>query len=92
MEAIPDLSHRIEEVIKKPSIVIERRNKRYDLRPLLLALELVAEGSQSDPCLHVLLKTNSTVHARPDDLIQVMELRPEKALFHRFKLYFDGEE
>lgn len=91
LESIPDLDQRVQALTQHTSILIERRGKRHDLRPLLLSVEIllpIAEGQQR---LKTLLRTDASHHARPDELVNAMGIPVEKALFHRFGLHFDQE-
>lgn len=88
LETIPDLTHRIQTLIQQPQIPIERRGKSYDLHPMILLIEEMKNCPRDNQCIHTLLKTEPSLHARPDELVQAMGIQPEKALFHRLKLHF----
>lgn len=91
IEPIPDLSERVEILLKSQHIDIERKGKSYDLRPLLLSLEPLPMNALGQQQIHTLLQTDTSIHARPDELVSAMGVQPDKALFHRLRLHFDGE-
>lgn len=91
IETIPDLSERVETLLKSQRIDVERKGKSYDLRPLLLSLELLPMNALRQQQIHTLLQTDNSIHARPDELVLAMGVQPDKALFHRLKLHFADE-
>jgi len=91
LEAITDLEQRVQTIIQKPSVITERKGKPRDLRPLILSIEIFLDSGSRHQGIQVLLKTDPANHARPDELILAMGIAPEKAVFHRQKLYFSQE-
>jgi radical SAM-linked protein len=91
LESILDLEQRVQALTKHSSILIERRGKNYDLRPLLLSIEILIHNADEQQRLKTLLRTDSALHARPDELVNAMGIPAEKALFHRLKLHFNQE-
>jgi len=89
LEPIPDLEQRVQALTNQASIPIERRGKKSDLRPLLLSIEILGANGQQH--LKTLLRTDATLHARPDELVNAMGIPVEKALFHRLRLHFNQE-
>ncbi len=90
LEYIPDLNQRIDELIHSSTIPFERKGKIYDLRSSILSLSLLPQNQDGYQYLRTVLHTNPSLHARPDELIRVMGILPEKALFHRLRLIFSG--
>ncbi|MCX8063469.1 MAG: hypothetical protein N3D16_12890, partial [Anaerolineales bacterium] len=88
IETIPDLPERIEGIIKSQHLIIQRKGRNFDLRPLLLSIELLPIDSHRLQRVHTLLQTDTSTHARPDELVHAIGIQPEKALFHRLKLHF----
>ncbi|MCS6906245.1 MAG: TIGR03936 family radical SAM-associated protein [Anaerolineales bacterium] len=88
LETVPDLANRIQELSQRPEILLERRGKPYNLRPLLLSIELLPPNSSGLQRIYALLRTEPSLYARPDELMRALGIPPEKALFHRMKLHF----
>jgi|DewCreStandDraft_4_1066084.scaffolds.fasta_scaffold00001_31 radical SAM-linked protein len=91
LEPISDLDQRVQALLQKPCIVIERRGKSFDLRPLILSIAGVSPNPDGRQQLITLLRTDATLHARPDEMVTAMGISPEKALFHRLRLYFNQD-
>jgi len=91
LEPIPDLEQRVQALTNQSSIPIERRGKKHDLRPLLLSIEIIIHNPEGQQSLKTLLRTDATLHARPDELVNAMGIPAEKALFHRLRLHFNQE-
>lgn len=89
LETIPYLDQRIQELTRQASLLIERRGKNYDLRPLLLSIEVLLPNAEGKQRLKTLLRTDAIRHARPDELVTAMGIPSEKALFHRLGLHFN---
>lgn len=91
LESMPDLDQQVLALTQHTSILIERRGKRYDLRPLLLSIEILLPNAEGQQRLKTLLRTDASHHARPDELVNAMGIPAEKALFHRLGLHFNQE-
>ncbi len=88
LEKIPTLNQRVAELIHLSTIPIERKGKTYDLRLMIISLNVLPQHQDDYQHLRTILQTNPSLHARPDELIRVMGIPPEKALFHRLRLLF----
>ncbi|MBN1200897.1 MAG: DUF2344 domain-containing protein [Anaerolineae bacterium] len=80
-----ELRRRAEALLAAPTIERERRGKRYDLRPLILALSMGDEGH-----LIAQLKTGEHGNGRPDELLDALGLDMTQARIHRLHLYLDS--
>lgn len=85
---MPDLEDKIQNIISQSTVLVKRKEKFLNLRPMILSLELSPENENGLQRIYTLLQTDSTTHARPDELVQSMGISPEKALFHRLRLHF----
>jgi len=82
-----DLQRRIDELLKRESIIVDRvrRRKRsvMDIRPLILGLRL---DSNSDLIAH--LSVGDRGNLRPDQVMEHLGLSDVHHNVHRFKLHF----
>jgi radical SAM-linked protein len=76
----------VETLLAAPAIERQRRDKTYDLRPLILDLIVDPSG-----VLIVRLKTGEQGNARPDELVDALGLDPAQTRIHRRHLYLDDE-
>lgn len=77
-----DLRARVDDLLAQPAIERTRRNKTYDLRPLVLGLNVLPDGT-----LAAWLATGENRNARPDELLDVLGLAFESVRVHRRKLH-----
>jgi radical SAM-linked protein len=79
-----DLEFRIKELLDRPEIVRSRRERTYDLRPLIESLEL----SNSDKSFQILIQLSARPGAtgRPEEVISSLGLDPLAALYERTEL------
>jgi hypothetical protein len=77
-------------LISKDSILMERRGKAYDLRPLIEALQ-VPTDAESDCHLRMQLSTRAGATGRPEQVLRALELDPHQAYVHRTALIFESE-
>jgi len=72
----------LEELLNKPNLIVTRRNKQADLKPLVEALD--REGD----ALYLRLSNRPEASARPDELLALLNLTPEQYDIQRIGLYF----
>lgn len=83
---VDDLRTRVETMMAQTTIERVRRKKTYDLRPLLLKVRVLEDGT-----LHAWVRTGETANARPDELVDQLGLAFEDVRVHRRKLYLGDE-
>lgn len=88
VEACPDLPDRLQSLLEAASLPRERRNKAYDLRPLIEGLEMLPEGEQGYPRFMVRLAARESATGRPEEVLEALGIRPEQARVHRKRLFF----
>ncbi len=76
------LAEIVETVTSLDALIRERRGKTYDLRPLILGLEV------RDGYLWTRLTQGGQGTGRPDELLEAMGLAPNRARVHRLALNF----
>ncbi|MFZ6018517.1 MAG: TIGR03936 family radical SAM-associated protein [Chloroflexota bacterium] len=77
-----DIQNRIAELLKRNTIVRTRRNKTYDLRPLIEKVEL---RSIPDNCIefHMQLSAREGATGRPEEILIELRLDPHAARYVR---------
>jgi len=78
-----DLKWKIDSVMDKESIIRTRRNKEYDLRPLIEELELVSEEK-----LFMKLTAREGATGRPEEVLDVLGIAFEETRIERSNLNF----
>lgn len=74
-------------LLAQESILIERRKKTIDLKPMILDYSYKHEG-QDKQQFFVRLSSSPTANARPDHLLQLLDVDPADCLITRIKLNF----
>lgn len=77
-----DLSARVQTFLAAPTVLRTREEKTYDLRSLVLALELQAEGP-AGPVLIVRLRQAQNQIGRPDEVLRALGFDPLDVRVHR---------
>ena len=86
LDEIPDLDQRVQKINTAEHLPRIRRDKTYDLRPLLEALNLVLQ-TNGRPCgVRVQLSAREGATGRPEELLDEMEIKFEDTHVHREKL------
>jgi radical SAM-linked protein len=87
-----ELQHRIDDLLSRDRITVERGGERarrtVELRPLILSL-MVADSEDDTIILRMRLRTGSHGGARPQEVVALLGLVPEEqvASYHRAALY-----
>jgi radical SAM-linked protein len=90
LEPPPDLEARLARLLEADSLPWQRRGKTYDMRPLVLALQILPPDEQGLPHLLALLSARENATGRPDELLAAMQIDPLSARIQRRKLIFAG--
>ena len=89
-EAMPeDLTARVGALLGAPILTRERRGKAYDLRPLIEALEIVADDP-GEGCLRMRLAAREGATGRPQEVLLALGMDPTLARIHRRRLMLDA--
>jgi radical SAM-linked protein len=81
----PLLNQKVASLLEAESIIRQRRNKSYDLRPLILELSTVHGQSQS---LQMRLSAMEGSTGRPEEVLLALEIQPEATHIERTRLVF----
>jgi radical SAM-linked protein len=87
LDEVPDLADRVQKVITAEHLPRLRRNKSYDLRPLIeeLSLQPTHEGNST---LRVQLAAREAATGRPEELLEELGIQFEATHINREKLIF----
>ena len=72
----------LEDLLNKPNLIVTRRNKQVDLKPLVEALHWEEDK------LYLRLSSSPEASARPDELLALLDLTPEQFDIQRIGLYY----
>jgi radical SAM-linked protein len=90
-ESIPKLDENITSLLGMDSLLWERGEKRYDLRPMIEALALSAENGKQHPIVVMRLAARPGATGRPDDVLDALGIPPRSAQVHRTRLVLTGD-
>jgi radical SAM-linked protein len=85
-----ELLKKIVEVLEAEHIIRERRNKTYDLRPLIEDLHVSEEGAEGQ-CLDMRLANREGATGRPDEVCLALDLDPTSCAIHRTRIILSTE-
>jgi radical SAM-linked protein len=88
LEPVPDLENRLAGLMQAESLPRTRRNKDYDLRPLLADLQRLPDDPQGRRRLFMRLSAKESATGRPEEVLDLLGLRVEQARVHRTRLLF----
>lgn len=92
MRPFPELSVRVEELLKASTLKRIRRRKEYDLRPLILDLQVRSPDEAGHPQLLMKLSAQEGATGRPEEVILELGGDPQHARVHRTGLIFEQPE
>jgi radical SAM-linked protein len=72
----------LEDLLNKPNLIVTRRNKQVDLKPLVEALHWEEDK------LYLRLSSSPEASARPDELLALLDLTTEQYDIQRIGLYY----
>ncbi len=89
-ETREELLKKIAGVLETEHIIRERRNKTYDLRPLIEDLHVSEEGTEW-PWLEMRLANREGATGRPDEVSLALDLDPTTFRIHRTRIFLTAE-
>jgi radical SAM-linked protein len=81
-----ELLSQVEVLLSATTLLRQRREKTYDLRPLILELKINPVGGH--PVLHMRLSTRESATGRPDEVLHALGVDPLACKIHRVALHF----
>ncbi|MFC1879041.1 TIGR03936 family radical SAM-associated protein [Chloroflexota bacterium] len=91
LEPLPQLESRLAQVLNTEQILRVRRKKEYDLRPLILALEILSNQPDGLQRLFARLSAQAGATGRPEEVIDALGASAETCRVHRTRLIFQAE-
>jgi radical SAM-linked protein len=91
LESVPDLAERCVALLEASSLPRRRRDKNYDLRPLVFFLELMPPDSQNNQRLCARLSARESATGRPEEVVHALGVPLEFIRVHRTRLIFGVE-
>lgn len=85
----PDLQEEVQRLLEADSLPRTRRNKPYDLRPLIQSLEVLPAGAEGYARLGMRLSAREGATGRPEEVLDCMGIPVEDCRVHRTGLFFD---
>ena len=90
LDDIPDLNHRLRGILSAEHIPRVRRNKPYDLRPLIEDAVLLTQADAGRSVLRVQLATRDGATGRPEELLAEMGVSFQDTRIHREMLIINA--
>ena len=90
LEQVDDLESQIIGLLNSSSIQRVRRGKAYDLRPLILKLELIPEDESDRQQVFTRLSAKEGATGRPEEVASALDVPPQNIMVHRVELIFSG--
>jgi radical SAM-linked protein len=91
LDPVGDLEVGCRELLDSQQLPRQWRGKPYDLRPLLLGLQLLPEDDQGRLRLALRLSAREGATGRPEEVVSALGYLPESTRVHRERLIFKDE-
>jgi len=88
LDEIPDLGERLQRIVTAENLPRQRRDKSYDLRPLIEEMASIPPDLSGNQRLRIQLSAREAATGRPEELIDEMGIKFENTRVHREKLIF----
>ena len=88
LNSVDDMDIRVRELLAAPSIPRRRRAKDYDLRPLILDIQVLENNNMYLQKLLIVLSAKESATGRPEEVIAALGIEPEMARYHRNRIIF----
>lgn len=88
LDPVADLPDRLAVLWESSSLPRQRRNKPYDLRPLIEALEVIEPDAAGQQRFIIQLAARSGATGRPEEVLEALGIPAHTALVHRTRLIY----
>jgi radical SAM-linked protein len=86
LDEIPDLNVRLQRITSSAHLLRLRRNKPYDLRPLIEDVSLLSQNDGAKYGLRIQLAAREAATGRPEELLEELDVKFEATHVHRVQL------
>jgi radical SAM-linked protein len=86
-----DLDEKLSAILAAPSLLRRRRERSYDLRPLIENLQHLPDTEEGYPSLLVRLAAREGATGRPEELLDAMGYSITQVRIHRTRLFFSDQ-
>ncbi len=87
----PDLEAQLTRILKAETLPRQRRDKSYDLRPLIETIQPLADGTDGLQRLAMRLAARESATGRPEEVLVELSVGIEAARVHRVNIYLQDE-
>jgi radical SAM-linked protein len=87
-DSVYDLDRKVDALIKAPNLPRTWRDKPYDLRPLILDLQLLPADGDSKQKILAILVAQEGATGRPEEIVRALGKYPDKVHIHRIRIVF----
>lgn len=88
LEPVPDLAARLEAIRSAAQLPRQRRDKDYDLRPLVIEIRPLPDDEDGRQRIHLRLALREAATGRPEEVLLELGIQPELARVHRDRIIF----
>lgn len=88
LEPFPELADRVQALLSALNLPRQRRERNYDLRPLILDIQILPPDGSDRPQLNVRLVAREGATGRPEEVIAALGYDPQLVRVHRNRLLF----
>jgi radical SAM-linked protein len=86
LDVVPDLADRLEKIISPENIIRQRRDRTYDLGPLIEQITIIANSEDGKQELRIQLSARESATGRPEEVLDEMGIKFEATQVHREKI------
>jgi radical SAM-linked protein len=91
LDDVVDLTERVQRLLGAEHLPRQRRNKPYDLRPLIEQITIISRDQQRHSRLSVQLSARESATGRPEELLDEMGVQFETTRIHRKRIAFSSK-
>lgn len=84
----PDLDEKLKQILTAPSLPRQRRERTYDLRPLIENIQRLPDTEEGYPTMLVRLAAREGATGRPEELLDALGYSITQVRIHRTRLIF----
>lgn len=86
LDPVEQLEQRLQQLMAAETLPRRRREKDYDLRPLVFSLYLLPQDEAGRQVLFTSLSASEGATGRPEEILETLGIPPSTARFHRTRI------